>query len=55
MRCGTPRRSKQNQSFDEEIGKIPEQLRNFFNNPNIAPSRDARAVKVVMSSVKIRF
>jgi hypothetical protein len=27
MRRGTPRRSEQNQSFDEEIGKIPEQLR----------------------------
>jgi hypothetical protein len=26
MRCGTPRRSEQNQSLDEEIGKIPEQL-----------------------------
>jgi hypothetical protein len=26
MRRGTPRRSEQNQSFDEEIGKIPEQL-----------------------------
>jgi hypothetical protein len=27
MRRGTPRRSEQNQSLDEEIGKIPEQLR----------------------------
>ena len=26
MRRGTPRRSEQNQSLDEEIGKIPEQL-----------------------------
>jgi hypothetical protein len=27
MRRGTPRRSEQNQLLDEEIGKIPEQLR----------------------------
>jgi hypothetical protein len=26
MMRGTPRRSEQNQSLDEEIGKIPEQL-----------------------------
>jgi hypothetical protein len=26
MRRGTPRRSEENQSLDEEIGKIPEQL-----------------------------
>ena len=31
MRRGTPRRSEQNQSFDEEIGKIPEQLRGLVN------------------------
>jgi hypothetical protein len=30
MRRGTPRRSEQNQSLDEEIGKIPEQLPNRF-------------------------
>jgi hypothetical protein len=29
MRRGTPRRSEQNQSLDEEIGKIPEQLQKF--------------------------
>jgi hypothetical protein len=29
MRRGTPRRSEQNQSFDEEIGKIPEQLQDW--------------------------
>jgi hypothetical protein len=30
MRRGTPRRSEQNQSLDEEIGKIPEQLLFYF-------------------------
>jgi hypothetical protein len=30
MRRGTPRRSEQNQSLDEEIGKIPEQLPGFL-------------------------
>ncbi len=30
MRRGTPRRSEQNQSLDEEIGKIPEQLRELL-------------------------
>ena len=30
MRRGTPRRSEQNQSFDEEIGKIPEQLPRYL-------------------------
>jgi hypothetical protein len=30
MRRGTPHRSEQNQSLDEEIGKIPEQLPKFF-------------------------
>ena len=33
MRRGTPRRSEQNQSFDEEIGKIPEQLRSAITGP----------------------
>jgi hypothetical protein len=34
MRRGTPRRSEQNQSFDEEIGKIPEQLPGkYFGQP----------------------
>ncbi len=28
---GTPRRSEQNQSLDEEIEKIPEQLQNYFD------------------------
>jgi hypothetical protein len=31
MRRGTPRRSEQNQSLDEEIGKIPEQLHQNLN------------------------
>jgi hypothetical protein len=30
MRRGTPRRSEQNQSLDEEIGKIPEQLQSIL-------------------------
>ena len=33
MRRGTPRRSEQNQSFDEEIGKIPEQLPKIITLP----------------------
>ena len=33
MRRGTPRRSEQNQSLDEEIGKIPEQLLIFYELP----------------------
>jgi hypothetical protein len=41
MRRGTPRRSEQNQSFDEEIGKIPEQLPEMIGlwRPRVACSR----------------
>ena len=37
MRRGTPRRSEQNQSFDEEIGKIPEQLPGLRQLPRSLP------------------
>jgi hypothetical protein len=36
MMRGTPRRSETNQSFDEEIGKIPEQLRKNFYCTDLA-------------------
>jgi hypothetical protein len=35
MRRGTPRLSEQNQSLDEEIGKIPEQLRFILSGKSL--------------------